>query len=325
MMGYKYTFAKFCKDWALVFSMIAGVAAYLIYREIPAIHHLGGAAESVIHILQPILLFSMLFLSFCKIEPHQMRPHKWMIWLLLFQSLWFILLALLLLFVPALPFRIGFESAMLCLICPTAAACAVITGKLGGNMAGVMTYTILINIITAVLVPLFTPLLHPIDGLSFHSAFAKILAKVFPMLIMPCICAWIVRYIFPKLHQKLLQWTELSFYLWIVSLSLAILMSTRAMLHNDAGPVVIVEIAVASLFACALQFWFGKKIGRRYRCNISAGQALGQKNTVFAIWMGYTFMTPVVSVAGGLYSIWQNCFNSYQLYKKRLRKGCVGE
>ena len=47
------------------------------------------------------------------------------------------------------------------------------------------------------------------------------------------------------------------------------------------------------------------------------GKPLGQKNTVFAIWMGYTFMTPVTSVAGGFYSVWHNIYNSYQLYQKR--------
>ena len=39
---------------------------------------------------------------------------------------------------------------------------------------------------------------------------------------------------------------------------------------------------------------------------ITAGQALGQKNSGFLIWLGYSYMTPVTSVAGGLYSIWQN-------------------
>ena len=46
-----------------------------------------------------------------------------------------------------------------------------------------------------------------------------------------------------------------------------------------------------------------------------AGQSLGQKNTVFAIWMGYTFMTPETAIVGGLYSIWHNIYNSWQLYR----------
>lgn len=63
------------------------------------------------------------------------------------------------------------------------------------------------------------------------------------------------------------------------------------------------------------QFYFGRRIGRRYGDTITAGQSLGQKNTVLAIWMGYTFFTPVTAIAGGFYSIWHNLVNSYQLYR----------
>ena len=51
--------------------------------------------------------------------------------------------------------------------------------------------------------------------------------------------------------------------------------------------------------------------------HLTAGQALGQKNTGFLIWLGYHYMTPVTSVAGGLYSIWQNLVNSWELYEQR--------
>lgn len=317
MSEYRYTLVKFLKDWALIISMIVGASAYLIYDSMPALHVAGPFLELFISKIQPVLLFAMLFLSFCKIEPHQMRPHKWMLWLLLFQSLLFVALAMLLIFVPELPLRHGVEAAMLCIICPTATACAVVTGKLGGNMAGVVTYTVLINLVTAFLVPLMVPLIHPVEGLSFYNAFLRILGKVFPLLIMPCLTAWLVRYLLPKFHAWLLKYTGMSFYIWAVSLSLAILMSTRAIMNNEAGAWVLLEIGVASLLACALQFWAGRKIGDRYQCKISAGQALGQKNTVFGIWMGYTFMTPVISVAGGFYSIWHNCYNTWQMYQQR--------
>lgn len=320
MSEYKYTFKKFLKDWALIVSMVIGASVYLAYHAIPALHPAGPVLEGIITHLQPLLLFVMLYLAFCKIEPHQMRPHRWMFFLLLLQCGLFVLLALLLAFVPGLPCRYGFEAAMLCIICPTATACAVITGKLGGNMAGVVTYTVLINLAAAVLVPLMVPLVHPVEGLSFYSAFLKILAKVFPLLILPCLLAWLTRYLLPRFHASLLRFSELPFYIWAFSLGLAILMSTRAIVHNTAGPAALVEICVASLLACAFQFWAGRRIGARSRCKISAGQALGQKNTVFAIWLGYTFFTPVVSVAGGFYSIWHNCYNSWQLYRKRKEK-----
>ena len=134
---------------------------------------------------------------------------------------------------------------------------------------------------------------------------------------MPCLLAWVVRFLLPGLHARILKFTDLSFYIWALSLSLAILMSARSIYTSGAGALSLIAIAAGSLLACVVQFALGRKIGGKYRCPISAGQALGQKNTVFAIWMGYTFMTPVTSLAGGFYSIWHNCYNSYQLYRKR--------
>ena len=166
MGEYRYTFLKFLKDWALIIGMIVGASLYLIYHAIPALHPAGPVLERIVKEVQPMLLFAMLFLSFCKIEPSQMRPHKWMLWLLLVQCGLFIGLALLLIFCPGLPMRYGIESAMLCIICPTATACAVVTGKLGGNMAGVVTYTVLINLAVAVLVPLVVPLIHPMEEMT---------------------------------------------------------------------------------------------------------------------------------------------------------------
>ena len=317
MGEYRYTFGKFLRDWALIIGMIVGASLYLVYHAIPALHPAGPVLERIVKEVQPMLLFAMLFLSFVKIEPRQMRPHKWMLWLLLFQCVSFVALALVLAFCPQVPAYYGVEAAMLCLICPTATACAVVTGKLGGNMAGVVTYTVLINLAVAVLVPLLVPLIHPIAGLSFWQAFLKILAKVFPLLILPCIAAWLIRYLLPRLHAWLLKYTGMSFYIWAVSLTLAILMSTRAIVQNESGAAVLWETGIASLLACVLQFWLGRRIGRRYQCPISAGQALGQKNTVFGIWMGYTFLSPVVSVVGGFYSIWHNVYNTWQLYRKR--------
>lgn len=324
MGEYKYTFAKFIRDWMLVIGMAAGAGIYLIYHAIPCLHPAGPLLEQFCRKIQPVLLFSMLFLTFCKIEPRQLKPHRWQALLLLIQGLLFIGLALLLALSPSLTHRIGLEALMLCLICPTATACAVVTGKLGGDMAGVVTYTIIINLLVAVLVPLFVPLIHPVDGLNFFNAFIRILSKVFPLLILPCLLAWLVRYCFPKLHARFLKYPNLSFYIWSLALTLAILMSTRAIVHSKESITVLLDIAAASLAACIFQFWAGKKIGRKYGQAITAGQALGQKNTVFGIWMGYTFLDPVTSVACGFYSIWHNIYNTWQLYRTRKKRESAG-
>ena len=70
-----------------------------------------------------------------------------------------------------------------------------------------------------------------------------------------------------------------------------------------------------SMASCALQFFAGRKMEKDPAESITAGQALGQKNTGFIIWLGINYLTPVTSVAGGLYAIWHNLFNSWQLLR----------
>lgn len=304
------------KDWMLPIAMTAGVAAYLIYHNIPALAPAGPYLEKAVGTLQPMLIFAMLFLSFCKIAPREMKPHRWQLRLLLIQVATFAIPGAVLIFTGEGHYATLVESWMICMICPTATAAAVITGKLGGDMPGIMTYTILINITAAIVVPAIVPLVHPTGGIAFGTAFSMIIAKTFPLLIMPCLCAWLVRFLLPRLHRRLLQYTDLAFYLWSVALALAIAVTARAIVKTDTPIGYLFGIAAVSMVCCALQFWLGRKIGGRYGDKVTAGQALGQKNTVFAIWMAYTFMNPVTSIAGGFYSIWHNVFNSWQLYRQ---------
>ena len=319
----------------LPIAMLTGASIYLIYYILPEpIHRVGPFLSGAVSILQPLLIFSMLFLTFCRIEPKDLKPHRWHWWLLFIQGGLFSALGLLALWViKAFPgdFHdkvVLIESAMLCLICPTATAAAVVTGKLGGDVAGITTYTVLINLVTAVLVPLIVPLLHPMDGMDFWMAFSMIVAKIFPLLILPCLAAWLVRYLAPRIHRKLLNFPDLAFYLWAIALTLAITVTTKSIVHSAMSPRLLMLIGLISLICCAFQFVAGRFVGSRYRPRtysqvveergkeirkITAGQALGQKNTVFAIWMGYTFMTPETAIVGGLYSIWHNLYNSHQL------------
>ena len=305
----------FIRSWALPSAIVTGILLYVIYDNIPGLAPAGPYLEKTVDILQPLLIFSMLFLSFCRIEPKDLKPRKWHVWLLLTQAAGFSMLAAAMILLPDYHWKVLIEGAMLCLICPTATAAPVVTGKLGGDMSGITAYTIIINMVTAILVPVFVPFIHPAEGISFFTASSMILAKVFPMLIAPCLLAFLVRYLTPSLHAWLTQFKDLAFYIWGFSLMLAIIMTTRAIVHSSTPVVYQAGLAVVSLACCAFQFWAGKKIGKRYGASITAGQALGQKNTVFAIWMGYTFMTPVSSIAGGFYCIWHNVFNSYQLYR----------
>lgn len=330
----------------LPIAMTTGASGYLLYYFSPSLHRYGAVLSDLVGVLQPLFIFAMLFLTFCRIEPRDLKPHRWHWWLLLIQGGMFTILGMAAVWIiRILPsdshdWVVLIESAMLCFICPTATAAAVVTRKLGGDVAGITTYTILINLVAAALVPLIVPLIHPMAGMDFWSAFSLIMAKVFPLLIMPCLAAWLVRYLFPKFHRWLLGFPDLAFYLWALALALAITVTTKSIMKSEMGVFLLLMISILSLVCCILQFAMGRFVGScyrpRYRSSddalvdingqtseqrgrrvrtVTAGQSLGQKNTVFAIWMGYTFMTKETAIVGGLYSIWHNLYNSWQMYK----------
>ena len=341
------SFKTTLKNWMLPIAMVGGASLYLIYYIMPEpVHRLGPILEGIVSFLQPLLIFSMLFLTFCQIQPKDLKPHRWHWWLLLIQGGVFVLLTLLaaalVRWVPdcSSGWIVLIESAMLCFICPTATAAAVVTRKLKGDVPGITTYIVLINILTAVLVPLMLPLMQGSMQTDFWTSFSLIMAKVFPVLITPCLAAWLVRSLMPKFYRWLMRCPDLAFYLWSVALTLAIAVTTKSIMASSMSLGLLGAMAGVSLLCCAIQFAVGRFVGGRYRplskrgqieeynkvdndildCEVrkvTAGQSLGQKNTVFAIWMAYTFMTPETAIIGGFYSIWHNVYNSWQLYRSR--------
>ena len=297
--------------------MISGALAYYICSQLPLTYEVKHDILSVIEVLQPVLLFIMLFVAFCKIKPTDLKPHRWHLWLLLIQCLIFIAACLFLWAYPTSGARVIVEGFMLAIICPTATACAVVTQKLGGDSAATTSYTIIINLVVALLCPLLLPVAHPQPGLTFLPAFMVIINKVFPLLIVPLFLAWFVRYLMPCFHKRIVATKDLAFYMWAVSLAIAIAVTCKALAHSEESLWNVGGIAVVTLVACLFQFTFGKWIGSHYGKRMEAGQALGQKNTVFIIWLGYTFLSPITAAAGGFYSVWHNLVNSWQLYKKR--------
>lgn len=311
---------RFLRNWTLPVSMLAGVCAYFLLAGWPAVQPYKGALIRGVELLQPVLIFTMLFLSFCKVEPRDLRLKAWQGWLLLLQSSVFALLCVWLMLTPRNHWRVVIEGAMLCMVCPTATAATVVTGKLGGNTGTLTTYIILINLAVALLIPAFIPLVHPSADMGFAKSSWLIVCKVFPLLFCPFLLALIVRRVSPRTLQLITSMRDLAFYIWAFSLALAIAVTTRSIVHTSCPLVYQAGIALASLLACLLQFTFGRWVGRKYGEPIAAAQACGQKNTVFAIWVGYTFLTPVTSIAGGFYSVWHNVFNSWQLYQLRKKE-----
>ena len=331
--------------WKLPVSMLTGV---LLYYLLKALLPAGGNAERtfysvVSHFLQPSLIFVMLLLSFLRVDVRDLKPHRWHIILLAVQSSLFVLSSVVALLIPptTVGWRLMAEGAMLCFICPTGTASAVIVQKLGGSVSGDVTYIVLCNMMVSLLAPAFLTLVEPHAGLGFMTEFFMIMGKVFPLLLFPLLVSFVIRHYAPRLLERLLSVPDLAFYLWLVALALAITVTVRTIVECKTPVSLLLALALVSAICCVTQFWLGRKIGRRWpqpatksaeastsqspsdpyideqeRSAITAGQAFGQKNTVFIIWMGLVFLNPITSVVGGFYSIWHNIINSWQLYKK---------
>ena len=309
---------RFLKDWTLPTSMTCGVLLYLVLANFQPVAPYKSLLERGLAVVQPTLLFMMLMLTFCRVKPSDMQFRVWHLWLLGFQLLFFSALIGVLCMLHG---NMLLEGAALCMICPTATAAAVITRRLGGNAGTLTAYTVLINFCASLSIPAVIPLIHPNASLTFVENCLRISYKVFPVLILPLLVSVVLRRLSPKLTEALASMRDVPFYLWAVSLMLAISVTTKSIAHASCSNGTLLGFAGVSLLACVLQFAFGRRVGTHYSEPVSAAQACGQKNTVLIMWIAYTFMSPETTLAGGFYSIWHNVWNSIQLYRQsRLQK-----
>ena len=95
--------------------------------------------------------------------------------------------------------------------------------------------------------------------------------------------------------------------------------TVKNIVHAQATLLLLGSIAMLGLLLCVIQFAVGRFIGHYFGRAQEAGQGLGQKNTAFAIWMAYTYLTPLASVGPGCYILWQNIINSIEIWQERRR------
>ena len=67
---------RFIKNWTLPIAMCFGALSYFVYTGIPALAPTKPYVERLIDILQPSLIFAMLFITFCKVDLKDLRPRR---------------------------------------------------------------------------------------------------------------------------------------------------------------------------------------------------------------------------------------------------------
>ena len=309
---------KFVKDWTLPVAMVTGTLLYLTFAFVPALDDAATLLAPFFDTILPLFMFLILFTTFCKVDFHKLRPVGWHAWVGLFQVLFVLaVVSIILSFHLQGPSLVLLEALLCCIIGPTAAAAAVVTQKLGGSLEEMTSYTFLSNIITVVLIPVCFPMIEKGHDISFTMAFAKILREVVAILLIPMLLAYVVKHHLHRLHQWIISVKDLSYYMWAVSLMIVTGTTVKNIVHADTSVLFLLSIAFLGLLLCVVQFAVGRFVGHYSDRTVEAGQALGQKNTAFAIWVAYTYLNPLSSVGPGCYILWQNIINSVEIWQHR--------
>ncbi|MDO4511554.1 MAG: transporter [Bacteroidales bacterium] len=308
----------FLKNWTLPSAIVGGASIYYIFSMISVLDDFSSVASPVFDAVLPWFLFVILFTTFLKIDYKKLRMAKWHLWISVAQiSMVLVLVGCVLYFGIKGDDLVLMECIIACVIGPCAAASSVVTAKLGGSLESMTTYTFISNVLTAVMIPLCFPLIDQQVEMAFGMAFLKIMWKVCVILVVPMGLAYVVKLLLPRLQQWVASKTDLSFYLWGCSLSIVTGITFRNIMNSHAPLSLLATIAVVSFVLCVIQFSVGRNIGRFLGSTVEGGQALGQKNTAFAIWVSSAYINPLAAVGPGCYIIWQNAINSLELYHHR--------
>ena len=285
------------KDYALMWAMVVGA---LFYKYI---YHLEG--------LIIYTLFIMISFAYTKVHPREIKVEP--LHYVLFAAQW--ILGLLIYFVVE-PFNdILAQGLALITLTPTATSATVITMMLGGSIAFVTSFLIPCNVLISLVAPVLLGILYPDADVSYWATVGQILAKVSMLLILPLAVVWGLRFGLPGVHEQLARRVKYTFYVWVVSVAIiaaktvhTIVISTDLTLQKTLG------YFVATMLLAMVLYFVGQKGGAYFGGQrVSGRQALGQKNTILAIWIAYTFMDPRVGLIPSFYVICQNILNSLEL------------
>ena len=279
------------KDYGLPLSILIGIVGYRPLSTLsPAI---------------PYMLMLMLFFSFLKLTPRDLRIRPVHFLLQLIQIVLAVGGYLLVRYSGISESTLLAEGLMICFFCPAASASPVVIGFLGGNVA-------------------LAPLLLGFFGsgaMDYGATLVQIFYRVLPVITLPLLVAWAVRYGVKPVYRVLTKIPSASFWVWLLCLSL-IMANTVHFIAEEPREMIptMILLGVMGLIACIVQFALGKWLSKRVLGeSITLGQSLGQKNSTIAIWLAQSYLNPLSSVAMAAYSIWQNLLNAYQIHRATQR------
>ncbi len=278
--------------------------------------HNTCAAFSVV---VPYIIFTILLLTFTAVDIRKLRFKPLFIWIILFQVVvslgGYYLLRLLHVN------EIVAEGVLIGVLCPVAASVAVVSTMLGADRNTVTSYTVIGNLMVSLVAPIYFSFIGVNQDMPFWASFMQILRRIGTVIGLPFFIALALQLCLPKVNRIISRYKGLAFYLWAVALLLTLGQTIHFIFLNGEGNwSSILWLGISALLFCILQFGLGKWIGHKYGDTIAGGQLLGQKNSAMGIWMANHYLHPLASVYLAFYSVFQNLFNSWQLWYQGRKK-----
>jgi BASS family bile acid:Na+ symporter len=289
------------RSYVLPFAIVVGLVFH---------RYLVGLRE-----VTPWLIFSILLLNDVAVDMKKLKVTMLHVWIMFFQIV--VSLGSYFLFKAFGASELVAQGVLVGVLCPVAAASVVIATMLGANRETVTTYTIVGNLMVAIVAPIYFSFIGILQELPFLDSVWLIFRRVAPIIALPFFLALFLQKFLPGVNAFLCRYKGLSFYLWAAALTITLGQTIDFLFLEGQKEVSnILIMSGASIIFCIIQFAFGKWLGAKYGDRIAGGQILGQKNSAMGIWLANTYLMPLASVFPALYSIWQNLFNSWQMWRK---------
>lgn len=197
-------------------------------------------------------------------------------------------------------------------IAPSAISSAPVISYLKGNV-GYVTFAVLVtNISIALILPFILPVILPN---STDISLMQLVVPVFSVVFIPLAISVVVKYFIRPVFLFFNKISILSFLFFTSNIFLAMSSASNYLRTNSDHPIdILIMLALGIILLTAMNFSFGWLIGgSKYARETS--NAIGQKNTMFAIWISLAFINPIVALGPMMYTVCHNLFVSYQLYK----------
>lgn len=212
-------------------------------------------------------------------------------------------------------------AAFVVALAPTAAGAPVIAAFLRCRVDFVTTSVLITSPAMAIVIPLLLPHFVAVQTAITVGA---VLAPTAAIVFIPLVISQVLRRTLPKVAGRLNRWRGIAFYLFLANVHIASARATRFIGYESSTPwTELLLIAGMIGLLCLLQFQLGERLAHP-SLRLENSLALGRKNTMFALWIALTFINPVVALGPIFQILWQNAYNSWQLYEVERRNKVPG-